>query len=183
MPREINFLQDRRKVLTRHQVADRRLLQLTGSLLGISVAVFLMILGAHLFYTNRIKATLNAQQTARTQILGQESTERNYLISIAKLRTLLQLDKEKINKQEAINYFTNVFGQNVLVRQIEYTGEDDLLTFRLRSDDVFVLEDVFAKLKSEDIKQRFAQITPSNLRRTDNGNYEMNVAVVIGQTK
>lgn len=182
MPRDINFLQERRKILTRTQVGDKRLFQISVSFFGIAVAAFLIVVGTRVFYANRTKATLATQQTTRSQILGQEDTEKNYLIGITKLRTLLKLDREKINKQEAISYFSSVFGQNVLVRQIEYTGDDNLLTFRLRSENVFVLEDVFEKLNSNEIKERFIQVTPSNLRRTESGNYEMNVAVVIGET-
>ncbi len=181
MSRDINFLRERRKLLSKFQKRDKKIFYVSLAIFGGSLFVFLVLFGINIFFDRRLSSILAAKDQAKQTILSHEDTEKTFLITVNKLKVLVELEKERKNKQEAIQYFSKVFGSDVLVKQIEYDGVDSLLTFRLSSRDVFVLEGVFEKLKDPEVDEKFQQVTASNLRRTDRGNYEMSVAVVMGE--
>jgi hypothetical protein len=177
----INFLSQRRKKLTVTQKRDRQIFRICMGILG-GVLVFLVcVLGTRYWFSQRLASVRAMQVQARNQILGQESIERSYIISVNKITILAELFLDRQNKQQAITYFSSVFGDQVLVKQIAFAGDDQLLTFRLQAEDVFILEQVFDQLQSDEVKSRFAQVTPSDLRRSAEGDYEMTVAVTLGE--
>jgi len=177
----INFLSQRRKKLTTTQKRDRQIFKIGMGILGGVIVFLLSVLGLRYWFGLRLDTVREVQAQARSQILGQEEVERSYIISVNKVIILAELFKDRQNKQQAIEYFSSVFGDEVLVKQIAFEGDDQLLTFRLQAEDVFILEQVFDQLQSTEVKTRFAQVTPSDLRRSAEGDYEMTVAVTLGQ--
>lgn len=177
--KEINFLRARRKELTKTQQQDRQILKISSIVLVVAMLICIIIVGVKLFVQNRLNVITQAEQDARQQIISNEETEKTYQISLNKLKIITLLYKQRLNKQESIAFFTNIFGAEVLVTQIEYLDDEKLLTFRLHTKDVFVLKNVFNILLTNDIKQRFSQINLSQLRRSNDGAYEMTVAVGI----
>lgn len=180
----INFLSDRQKKLSKQQKDDRELLRYTQMLFAGVMLIFLVILGIRLFFNQRIRRIEDAQEQARQQILNNEDVERAFVITVNKLDVLNTLFEERQDKQDAINFFTTVFGPNVLVNQIEYNAGESILTFGVQSRDVFVLEGVLERLKGlADERAEFALVNPSNLRRTDDGKYELQVTVTLASSE
>lgn len=179
MSKEINFLRDRQKIFSKRQKQDTRVLRLSGIVFGVLLAISLLIFGFRFFLYRRITNLTSLQSEVKANILSKEDIEQLFVVNVYKLKALTGINKKRRNKQEAIDYFSQVFGQDVLVKQIEYSGGDNLLTFRLQSKDVFVLENVLQKLESDEIKQRFISTTSSDLRRNKEGQYEISVAVVL----
>lgn len=179
----INFVRDRRRKLSSIQVKDRVWLRRSLIALGVVTTILVIVGGAQLFLS-RMVGQVQAQQTAtKQQIVDREDTEKAFVISLRKLGLLTEIFQERQNKQQAIEYFSSVFGAQVLVLEIEYRAEEQLLTFRLQAQDVFVLEQVLERLKSDDVTSRFAGVKASDLQRTSQGNYEMTVAVTLGVSK
>ena len=179
----INFLSEHRKKLTKTQKRDRQIFKIGMGILGGVVVFFVSVLGIRFWFGQRLEGVMQAQAQARSQILDQEDVERSFIVSVNKITILSELFKERQNKQQAINYFSTIFGDQVLVKQIAFEGGDQLLTFRLQAEDVFVLEEVFARLQSDEVKTRFAKVSSSDLRRSAEGDYEMTVAVTLGESE
>jgi hypothetical protein len=177
--KEINFLRERRKKLTKSQEQDQKIMKISASILAAIMVVALMVVIVSLFFQQRLNVIVQAEEDSKQQILNNEEVEKTYLISLNKLQALVQLDKSRQNKQETIAYFTSVFGTEVLVTKIEYVDQEKLLTFRIQAKDVFSFRHVFDTLISVELRQRFNQINMSNLRRNNEGVYEMSVAVVM----
>jgi hypothetical protein len=175
----INFLHERQKHLTKSQQTDRRVLKWTVRGVGVLFLITIVVLGVTLWYQNRLKGVLALQDQTRQSILSNQEIEKEFVIGFQKLKILSKLFVDRADKQAAIDYFTTVFGPQVLVKQIEYGGDEKLLTFRLEANDVFVLESVFTQLKSPQTTEGFTQVTPTDLRRTGKGTYQMTVAVVL----
>jgi len=181
--REINFLQHRRKKLTKLQERDRHYLQLAAILFIIIFSLAAAVVFARIFYSRRYQNILSSQQNVEQEILSQESVEKDFIVMMSKIAVLKKIYDQRQDKQQAINYFSTIFGPQVLIKQIEYAGNDNLLTFVLSADNVFVMDRVFAILNSEEIKNKYAQVTPSNLHRLESGEYQINVAVVLREKK
>jgi len=177
--KEINFLRERRKRLTKGQEQDRRIMKIAAGILAGVMALAVAVVMVSVFFNQRLSVMVQAENQTKQQILNNEAVEKSYLLSLNKLQALAQLDKSRQSKQETISYFSGVFGPDVLVTKIEYLDQDKLLTFRLQAKDVFVLKNVFNTLLSADLRQRFSQVNMSNLRRSNVGVYEMSVAVVM----
>lgn len=181
MNRAINFVRDRRKKLTEAQEQDQIWFVRASIGLGCTLGLVLVVFGVRSYMFQQVSAVQAQQDQTRQQILAQEETERSFVIGVNKVKILTDLFQERRNKQQAIDYFSSVFGPAVLVRQISFNTAEQLLTFRLQADDVFVLEEVFQQLESDDIITQFQNVASSNLRRNDEGKYEMTVAVTLGQ--
>jgi hypothetical protein len=176
---EINFLKERRKTLTKMQQRDALWLKWSAAATAILVVIS-GIAGAAAFLTSRsLSHVKEIQDQTKNAILASENVEKTFVLTFHKVEILGALFKDRQNKQEAINYFSTIFGPQVLVKQVEFQGEDQLLTFGLEAQDVFVLENVFDKLKANEVKEKFDKVTPSDLRRLEDGKYQMSVAVVL----
>lgn len=179
MAHDINFLRHRRQALTKQQEQDQRYLRWSAATAASLFVVCLIVLGVRIFFTSSLANITQLQDQTRQNILSQENVERAFVLSYHKVDNLSKLFTQRQDKQEAIAFFSSFFGPDVLIKQIEFNGSEQILTFGLEADDVFVLEDVFEQLKSPQVTERFARVTPSNLRRTEDGKYQMTVAVVL----
>ena len=109
--------------------------------------------------------------------------EKNLVVMVSKINILSDLYKQRRDKQQAITYFGSVFGVGVSIKQIEYVSTDSLLTFTLSAKDIFSMDRVLLTLKTQELKDKFVKISPSNLRRTEDGAYQINIAVVLAEGK
>lgn len=85
------------------------------------------------------------------------------------------------DKQDAIKYFTKVFGPDVVVEKIAYDASSQLLAFGLRAADVFILERVFQVLAETADSKKFTQVSKSDLQRGGQASYRMQITVVLAE--
>lgn len=143
-------------------------------------AVFLIVVGLRLFYVYRVKTVNDKQVEVKSVILSKESIEKEYIIFAQKLKKLSVLFGKRKNKQEALVFFSKVFGEDVIVSGIDYSSADeDVVTFTIKTPSVFVMEKVFDTLQSEEVTTAYPQISKSSMRRTQSGNYSVNLAVIL----
>ncbi len=181
---EVNFVRERRKQLNKTQQQDRRILKFT--LLGAaSVAVVAMsVVGAQLFLTSQVKSMLDDIESARASILANEEVESSYVVLLHKLKTIEELFFERKDRQQAIEFFTNIFGDQAMIEKMRYesTSAGRLLNFTILSADVFSLEQVLATLSSPQVKSKYPVINTSGLSRTQYGDYGLEVTVALDET-
>lgn len=177
----INFLKDRQKKLTKQQLLDLRAWQISAGIFGVVILVALSMAGVAFWQNRRLAQFQDQRALLKKQVLSQEEIERSYVIFAHKLKTLRQLLDQRSDKQQAITFFSSLFGPDVAIREISYDADDSLVSFGLRSKSVFVLESVFAQLDSPQIKQQFKDLSRSELRRTNEGTYDLKVTVVLNQ--
>ena len=178
MSRQINFLGDRQKQLGKTEIQDRQILRYTGIFLGGCFAVFVVVFGVHLYFGRQLSQIQTAEKVARSKILSNEEIERSLVIFVNKLSSLSKIGQDRQEKNAAITFFSSVFGNSVFIRQIDFEQKEKLLTFKLQSNDIFSLRQVFEVVNSAEVQQRFTSVRPSDLVRTADGKYEMVVAVV-----
>lgn len=179
MALDINFIRIRRQELTKQQVLDAKLLRYSWFFLGSVVAVMIIIAGVSWWMGTQLKREADRQNQLEQAISENESVEKTYVILVNKLDTLAQILKLRRDKQNAIKYFSEVFGSDVLVKEIEYSADNQIVSFGLESKNVFVLENVFNTLNSTEIAAEYEGVKPSNLRRNDRGKYGMQVTVTL----
>lgn len=178
---EINFLKSRRKQLTDRQQRDRRFFQYAAIGLGIIFTLFVVALGVRLWLAYSIGGLQTRQEQLKQQIASLEDNERSYVIFVTKLQILTDLFGQRKNKQEAITYFSSLFDDRVLIKDITYQAEDNLLAFGVEANSVFTLEEVFSRLSDPEVKERFAELNRSELKRDVDGSYSIQVTVVLKQ--
>lgn len=181
MPYNINFLKDRRKRLTKQDIADRQIMRYTLYVLGGVLAVMVLVLSVRGFLWYRTNQVAERQAQLKRAVLSQEDIEKSYVIFANKIKILRELLDERANKQVAIDYFSGIFGDEVLIREIEYESQIGILSFGLKANNVFVLENVFTILNSDQVKNDFSSVSKSELRRGNDGSY--NVKVIVGLVK
>lgn len=183
MAKQINFVSDRRKALTVLEERDKKWFGFTTKAVMVVFAVFLVALGARLFFAHQVKVIVDGQQSTRNAILAQEATEREYLIFAHKLKQLSQVFMRRQNKQEALKFFNDLFGSEIKVSEINYTsdGKSDTLDFTLRARSVFTVNEIFDKLNSEAVLSRFKNIKKQSLRRGNDGSYGIQITLVLGE--
>lgn len=176
--KEINFLRERRKTLSKQELADKKVLKISSIFFGIFFAFFALVFGLHFFLTSRINAVRSQQDATRSQIVADQPVEKSFVVFVHKLTVLAQLFKDRAEKRDAVDYLTTAFAPDVFIKQIDFNQKDKLLIFRVQANDIFHLQKVFDVANSDATRQKFASITTSNLERMSDGHYEMNIVVL-----
>ena len=175
--RELNFLRERRKTVTAKERMDRRLAMAAGVVFAIIFVAFVGIFGWRLYLSNQLARITEQQASSRNEIVANQDTERVFVVFVRKLDLISQLYKERQDKKDAIDYFTTIFGPEVLIQQINFDPTEQLLVFRVQSASVFRLKDILNTVNSEQTRSRFISVTASSLERTPDGKYALNIAV------
>lgn len=179
MAASINFLSERRKKLTKQQILDLKIFRIVS---GIAIGAFIVLLisvGARMAFAFNLKKITDLQAQTLQQVKSQEESEKSYVIFAAKLRVISELFVQRRDKQEAIKYFSTLFGTDVLVSDIAYEADTSLLTFGVEAKNVFTLESVFNKLSTQQVKDQFVDVKATELRRISNGSYQTSVLVTL----
>ena len=96
-----------------------------------------------------------------------------------KLAITRNLLDQRQEKQQAIDYFTQLFGDQVLLKQIDYAADEGILSLRVEAINIFLTDQIFAQLGTPETHQRYPYITKSDLRREPNGRYAVTITVVV----
>lgn len=177
MATTINFLRDRHRRLTKQQALDQKIFKITTAVGGICLALLLLTLGIRLFMAYQLQQLNNQENRLLAEVRSQEDSEKSYVIFAAKLNVLSQLFAQRRDKQEALEYFTTLFGPDVLVSDVAYDADIGVLTLGLKANNIFTLQTVFDQLRSDEVKSQFASVTASELRRDDQGSYQTTVTI------
>ncbi len=177
MPDNINFVAQRQKRLKLRQEKDRPLLKKMIIFLAVTVFLTGITLAVQIYFNFEKNQVLASQKKIQSAIDGRQETDQRYATFFHKLSILTQLFGERQNKQEALLYFRNLFGEGVSVTGLSYNETDQQLTFSILSPSVFNLEKVFSTLQSEALKAKYPQVSRRNLARSDNGSYSMQLTV------
>lgn len=177
MSREINFVQSRRKQLTKNQENDLKIFKITAGVFGFLVVIFLIVLGVNFFLQFQVKSVMDQEKRMETQILSNGLVEQSILITSEKLKVLSELFDQRYDKQAAIEYFSDIFGSEVLIKDINYEADEKILSLRIQATSVFILEQVFAQLANPEVQTKFGQVNKSELIRNDRGRYSMAITL------
>lgn len=175
----INFVKDRRKKLTAQQQLDHKLFRIASYVLAGCFAVFLVVIGARLYFARSAQAVIDDQTAVKRAIENKEEIEADYSIFAQKLKVLSELFGQRKNKQEALLFFGDVFGPDITVSGIDYTAsEDGILSFTIKAPSVFYLDGVFDVLEGEEVTTKYSRVQKSTLNRASDGSYSLKLTVV-----
>lgn len=174
---EINFLSQRRASLVKVGEKDAIYQKYSMWIFIGALVIFSITAGANIFLTQKLKKANSQEKLLTTEIAGEESVELTFLVFSHKLKTVKDLYQNRSNKQQAIEYFSNLFGNQVFLSGMNYGGEGNELTLRLTSEHIFALEKTLNSLDSETVKTNFSSVKKSGLRRDDTGSYNLDIAV------
>ncbi len=177
MPHSINFVESRRKRLNQASLKDGKTRLISIITLIISFTIFLIVVAVRLFMQQTLASLENREETIKKQILAAESTEKEYTLFVNKLQTLTKLFDDRKDKQQTIAYFNNVFGNDVIIKEIEYAAEDQQVAFALQAKDIFTLDTVYKVFNSPAFMEQYPSIQKTGLRREGTGVYIMEVNV------
>lgn len=180
MSQSINFVGDRRKRLNKTQKQDKKIMNIMINVLVGIFIIFLVVMGLRIFYVFRLKTVKDQQTDVRSVILTHEVVEKEYIIFAQKLKKLSVFFGKRKDKQEALIFFSEVFGKDVIVSGIDYSSADeDIVSFTIKAPNVFVMERVFKTLEDPKVSLNYPNISKSNMSRSASGNYTLNLAVVL----
>lgn len=177
----INFVRQRLRKLTKTEKKDKATFRIVATIMAILLAILIATLSYKLYLVSRLREIDSSQRNYLARIKKQEDREKSFVLFVNKLRVLSNIFQKRKDKQEAINYFSQVFGPDVTIEQIVYDSDTQLLTFRLIAADIFTLEKVFTLLSTQQAITKFSSLAKSNLQRTDSGVYQMQVTVTVGE--
>lgn len=177
MPREINFLSDRHKQIVKQEVADRKVMLLCGIVLAACFGIFVAMSSVQFYFSYQLTQTKATQEQLRQQIIGSQDIEKSFVVFVRKLSSLAKIDQERQDKKEIIQFFNTYFGESISITGVTFNQKEKLLTIQLQSTSVFDLREVLNKLSSVEVMNKFKSVSPSNLGRTADGKYQIDVTV------
>jgi len=177
MPRNINFVRARQQKVARADVVDKKILTITAMVFAVLFFLSLGAAGGRWWFARQIQTVLIQQKAQEAAIVQQQPIEESYTIFAHKLRVLRDLFGNRKNKQNSIAFFSEYFGSEVIVSQLSYNSEEEILTFVLDSKDIFVLNSVFEKLQSTKLRTLYPTLQYGGLSRGSSGRYGLKLTV------
>lgn len=169
----INFFSNRVNQKGKQKKHDAKIFRISTYVL-IGIAIIMIGVFAFKFYNSlQIGNTNKKIKEYRESILGQESTEINYLIFVNKIKVISEIYQKRSNKQEAMNFFSEAFVDKAEIVGMNYQEDQGGLILQLSSSNVFKLQEVDKMLDSTELRQQYQDIEKSALTRTDLGNYKL----------
>lgn len=176
---DINFLSLRRSVVTKRDKQDAQLQKYTTIAFGVACVLFFSVAIYNFILTRQLQQAGTQQRALSQQITNNEDVEVGFLVFTQKLKSVREIYENRSNKQQAIDYFSNIFGDQVFLSGMNYgeKGKDNALSLRLTSENIFAFENTLNILDSEEVKSVFSSVSKSGLRRDDTGSYNLDIAV------
>jgi hypothetical protein len=174
---EINFLNLRRVDLSKVNKQDAVYRRFATIGFIVVLSLFVLATGTNIFLTFQLRQTNTRQKALTEQIANDEPVEISFLVFAQKLKSVREIYENRSNKQQAIDFFSNIFGDQVFLSGMNYGGEGNELSLRLTSADIFAFENTLNILNSEEVKTAFSTVSQSGLRRDETGNYSLDIAV------
>ncbi len=179
----INFVRERRRKLSKVEVQDRVWLRWSMIATGVVAVVVLVIVGVGFFFRWQVSQVQAQQASLKKEVASQVEVERSYVIFANKLRMIKDIVEDRADKQAAIAYFTQAFGSDGLLREINFAADKRIVDFRVQAPDVFAFQRVLQLLDSPAVRERYPKIKREELRRTGLGTYEIGVSIDLGPDK
>lgn len=175
----INFIRQFRRQRTELQQKDKSWFNRSLVVVTLSVLVTLSAVAVQWWYGGQLSQVQARQTQLAAQLDSQSGQESTYLILNAQLVALTQLLEERQYKQQAIEFFSDYFGNGVVVEEMSYLGTSTppLLSLRLRAPDVFVFENLLTQLENEDLQAEYPNLSTSEVNRGNNGAYTLQIEV------
>jgi len=177
----INFIKERRKLLTKKRYKDKKIFLFASIFFGVVVLISVVLVGINLFLTKKIDAQKKYQRQLDQVIKENQSVQLQYQLAINKLKIVSQLFGERKNKQEALDYFSSLFDSNIKISGISYNQDEKSLVFSLSIPSIFQLKDVLDTLDSDEIKDKFGNLEKSGISRGSDGGYSLGVKVYLNK--
>jgi hypothetical protein len=183
MSREINFLNERRKKLTKQESGDRNIMMMTGYFVAIIFIISCVAFGVSFYFDRQVFDLQEAQKVARSQITTNQNVEKSFVIFVHKLSSLANIYQDKQDKKAVIQFFSSAFDPSISIQEISFNQPEKLLTFHLQSEDIFAMQKVFSLFNSPDFRVKFQSVNLSNLSRSSDGRYIVVITVSTNKPK
>lgn len=173
----VNFLRTEQLRLTEQAQQDKKLFKYAALGTGALCFVFALIFGINQFLAfriNRVEANIDRMSN---QISGQKQLEAEYLFFVDKLKIIRELFELRQNKQLAIEYFSELFPEDVEISGIKYDVESGILSLRITSPHVFRLEDCLEILEKPEVLAEFKGLNKTALQRKEDATYSFNLII------
>jgi hypothetical protein len=178
---QINFVKDRIKSLSKLEEQDKRFFKISLYIALFLIGSLAIVLGVKLYLSSEFKNVESSRTIILQRIESQEESEKTFVLFASKLQILSDIFVKREDKQEAISYFSQVFGPDVTIGKIAYDASSQLLAFELVAADVFSLERVFDVLDNEQTQSKFADLEKGSLQRNARGHYQTQITVLMNQ--
>jgi flagellar basal body-associated protein FliL len=181
MARTVNFVRDRQRNLSLLEVQDRKVFKWAIIATAIAVALVMIVVGARLLFLFQLRQITADQKRLKEAISSKEEIEKSFTVFSHKLKVLTELFGKRKEKQETLEYFSNLFDKDVIISQLSYSSESEELSFTLQAKSVFVMKQVMETLNSDEVQLRYPRMVKASLGRTLTGSYTMNLSVPLSE--
>lgn len=179
----INFLSQQHKKITKQQKLDQKLFRFSIIGLVVSGLFVVVAIGSLVFMNLRFTTAEDEVSQLESQILANEEIEESAVVLSRKVSILDELIDQRDDKQQAIEYFTNLFGPQVVLRDISYQSEEGLLQIGVQTLSIFELERVIDLLRGGQTVDRYGLIKLTNLRRGSQGEYGLSLQIPLRESE
>jgi type II secretory pathway component PulL len=174
---QINFLKQRQR-----QVAVWR--KQDGLIFNISVAVLVIVvlvaiaLASWLYYQKKQETELLRQErNLETELLALSDQEAKYLVFFSRLEMLAEIWPNRQSHQETLRLLSDILLPGLEFKQVKYQKTDGSLQYNVSASDFFVFEEFINLMRNSDFKERFNNLSFSDIRRDKDGSYNFTVTM------
>ena len=148
--------------------------------LGVMV-IFVAVLATNLYFGQQLKKVSQNQNQVKQSLVDNQPLEVSYLVFSQKLKAIAEIFEHRNNKQQAINYLSNLFGDQVFISGVTYDGDVQVLSLNLNSANIFDLQQLLSDLDTPEVHTNFSSLSKSNIKRNEDGSYDLKVTLELKQ--
>ena len=179
--KDINFLKKQTIGFSKQLEQDKKIFKFALAGFSAVILVLLMFVGANFYFNHQIGKVAKQVSAVEQKIRGQEDIEVQVLFFVDKLKIIRKLFDLRSNKQAAIDFFINPFGDDVVISGIDYNVEERILSLTVTAPHIFRLEDVFKRLEDPAVKTNFESMNKSTLTRDQLGQYSFKITITFAE--
>lgn len=174
---KINFARESTGKRKKQQQKDKKFLLIASAvcvaMILIAIAAFIM----NFYFQKKVTTNKKEQDRLAEQWEVLKADETAFTIYAQKVKILASLFNSRQQKQAALKKFRSLFGEGATVVGLNYSAETREIVFQIKSDSIFVLDDVVDRLDSVEIQENFGTVHKERLSRSDEGQYTLAVRV------
>ncbi len=174
---QVNFLRQRRKLVTATVQRDRVIARYASIALIIFMVVLVGVVVAHALL-NRQQESLDTQISAtRRTLQSLASFEKQYVTFVRKVKLLYALDLQREIKQKAANFFYALVPRDDVLVAASIDEDKNQIVFQVESPDVFRALTLLQMFQGENLQKEGYILTIETLERKAGGIYTFSGAL------
>lgn len=175
----VNFLRRSRVKVSKYQKWDKLFVEVSAVVLLGCLVLSVGLFGYWQYVANQLSEVVAEQKTQQRVVSQASSNEAQYVLFSSRLTSLNEILKGRTSKVRALSFLQKVLRPGVAFESITYDFQTKQLQFRAKAERAPEVESLLNALREPSIAEQIHSLTLADIRRGEEGDYTIDIAIVL----